>query len=133
MKNIPVMKDIDESISGRRNFVSSVVSVAGTSLIMGWPGISIAEKAGQALTVGQVIDTILKEILNAPFERTVDQLITGSKDQVVTGVVTTMFPTITVIEQTADAGANMIVAHETPFYNHQDQTDWLQEDAAYLL
>ncbi len=126
------MNHIDENTSGRRNFISSVVSVAGTTMIIGWPGISIAKKAGQALTVGQVIDTILKEIPNAPFERTVDQLIAGNKDQVVTGVVTTMFPTMKVIEQTAEAGANMIIAHETPFYNHQDQTDWLQEDVAYL-
>jgi putative NIF3 family GTP cyclohydrolase 1 type 2 len=42
-----------------------------------------------------------------------------------------MFPTLEVIEQTAAAGANLIIAHETPFYNNQDDTDWLQEDDAY--
>jgi putative NIF3 family GTP cyclohydrolase 1 type 2 len=78
-----------------------------------------------------VIDIILKEIPGAPFPKTVDQLRTGRMDQEVTGIVTTMFPTIAVIEQTARVGANMIIAHETPFYNHQDETDWLQEDDAY--
>ena len=52
-------------------------------------------------------------------------------DQEVTGIVTTMFPTLKVIEDTAKAGANFIIAHETPFYNNQDETDWLQEDDAY--
>ena len=52
-------------------------------------------------------------------------------DQEVTGIVTTMFPTMDVIEQTAKAGANFIIAHETPFYNNQDETDWLQQDDAY--
>ncbi len=52
-------------------------------------------------------------------------------DQEVTGIVTTMFPTIEVIEKTAKAGANFIIAHETPYYNNQDETDWLQQDDAY--
>ena len=52
-------------------------------------------------------------------------------EQEVTGIVTTMFPTIEVIERTAKAGANFIIAHETPFYNNQDETDWLQQDDAY--
>jgi hypothetical protein len=36
-----------------------------------------------------------------------------------------------VIERTAKAGANFIIAHETPFYNNQDETEWLKEDDAY--
>ena len=52
-------------------------------------------------------------------------------EQEVTGIVTTMFPTIEVIERTAKAGANFIIAHETPFYNNQDETEWLQQDDAY--
>jgi putative NIF3 family GTP cyclohydrolase 1 type 2 len=36
-------------------------------------------------------------------------------EQKVSGIVTTMFPTIEVIEKTAKVGANFIIAHETPF------------------
>jgi putative NIF3 family GTP cyclohydrolase 1 type 2 len=85
----------------------------------------------QAYTVKQVIDRIMKEVPGAPFENTVDQLRSGSPDQEVTGIVTTMFPTLEVIERTARAGANFIIAHETPFYNNQDETDWLKDDDAY--
>lgn len=100
-------------------------------MIATMPSINVAGAITQTVTVRQVIDTILKEIPNAPFANTVDQLRSGSLDQEVTGVVTTMFPTLEVIEKTAKAGANFIIAHETPFYNNQDETDWLQKDDAY--
>lgn len=116
---------------GRREFLSSITGLAGTSLLLTLPGLSMGKSSALAPTVKQVIDIILKEIPNAPFATTVDQLRTGSMEQEVTGIVTTMFPTLDVIEKSARAGANFIIAHETPFYNNQDETDWLQQDDAY--
>ena len=119
---------------GRRNFCTAVTKLAGTSLVLAWPGASLAggvRPARATYTVQQVIDLILKEIPGAPFATTVDQLRSGSPGQEVTGIVTTTFPTLEVIEKTARAGANLIVAHETPFYNNPDETDWLQGDDAY--
>lgn len=63
--------------------------------------------------------------------QTVDKLRSGSPDQVVTGIVTTMFPTLDVINKTAKAGANMIIAHETPYFNQADETEWLKDDEVY--
>src|SRR5688572_9796799 len=120
-----------DTLSGRRQFLSSVGGLAGTSLLMNLPGVARAAQPVETFTVKQVIDIILKEIPNAPFPKTVDQLRSGSMEQEVTGIVTTMFPTIEVIERTAKAGANFIIAHETPFYNNQDETEWLQQDDAY--
>ena len=126
------MKHTDfDILSGRRKFLSSVGGLVGTSILMTLPGLSSARGLLETITVKQVIDIILKEIPNAPFPKTVDQLRSGNMDQQVTGIVTTMFPTIEVIERTAKAGANFIIAHETPFYNNQDETDWLQQDDAY--
>ena len=118
-------------VSGRRQFLSSVTGLVGTSLLLNLPGVARADGLLETFTVKQVIDIILKEIPNAPFPKTVDQLRSGSMEQEVTGIVTTMFPTIEVIERTAKAGANFIIAHETPFYNNQDETEWLQQDDAY--
>jgi putative NIF3 family GTP cyclohydrolase 1 type 2 len=120
-----------DSFFGRRKFLSSVTGLVGTSMLMTLPGVTGAGGLLQTFTVKQMIDIILKEIPNAPFPKTVDQLRSGSMEQEVTGIVTTMFPTIEVIERTAKAGANFIIAHETPFYNNQDETDWLQQDDAY--
>jgi hypothetical protein len=42
----------------------------------------------------------------------------AAANQMVTGIVTTMFATVAVIEKAAKAGANFIIAHEPTFYNH---------------
>jgi len=119
---------------GRRKFVATFGKLAGVSLLM---SSTQASRAGDfwrlnaPRTVQQVIDIILKEISNPRIQNTVDKIRSGSADQEVTGIVTTMFPTIDVIEKTKQAGANFIIAHETPFYNNPDETDWLKEDEVY--
>ncbi|NUU76657.1 Nif3-like dinuclear metal center hexameric protein [Paenibacillus xylanilyticus] len=64
-------------------------------------------------------------------ENTVDQLISGSMEQLVTGVIVTFMPSQHVIEQAIHQGANLIIAHEPPFYNHHSHTEWLTEDPVY--
>lgn len=118
---------------GRRRFVTTLGKLAGTSLLMTIPGVSNAKSFWKpsALTVQQVIDRILKEIPAPRTQNTVDKIRSGNPDQEATGIVTTMFPTIEVIEKTKKAGANFIIAHETPFCNNPDETDWLKDDDAY--
>ena len=126
------MKFNTDSQYDRRKFLSSCKSLIGSSVLLSsLSGSSLAGSFALGITVKNVIDTILKEIPNAPFPKTVDELRSGSMNQIVTGIVTTMFPTLEVIEKTAKAGANFIIAHETPFYNNQDETDWLKDDDAY--
>ena len=125
---------LDPNGYGRRKFILSMGKLAGTSLVLSVPGLSNAGSIWQpkaTYTVQQVIDIILKEVPNARTENTVDKIRSGSADQTVTGIVTTMFPSIEVIEKTKKIGANFIIAHETPFYNNPDETDWLKDDDAY--
>lgn len=82
-------------------------------------------------TVGQVMDLFIKEVPGAPFKITVDTLKAGSKDTVVTGIVTTMFATIPVIEKAISLHANFIIAHEPSYYNHLDETSWLENDDVF--
>src|SRR6478735_7847552 len=98
---------------GRRKFIATIGALAGTSIVMAVPTVSSARLPGHpqaAFTVQQVIDLILKEVPNARTENTVDKIRSGSPDQEVTGIVTTMFPTIEVIEKTKKIGANFIIA-----------------------
>ena len=81
------------------------------------------------LTVQEIVN-YLSEGITLP-ENTVDLLITGSMDQVVTGIVLAFMPTQLVIEQAIQNGANLIIAHESPFYNHHSRTDWLENDSVY--
>lgn len=104
------MKHIDKYTSyGRRQFLNSFTKLAGASLVLAAPGVNLAENLtsnNATFTVKKIIDRILKEIPGAPFAKTVDQLRSGNPEQEVTGIVTTMFPTLEVIDKTAGAGAN---------------------------
>lgn len=88
-------------------------------------------KLDGSYTVGQIMDMFIKTIPNAPFPNTVDTLKSGSRDAVVTGIVTTMFPTVDVIKKTIALGANFIICHEPTFYNHTDDVSWLQNNEVY--
>ena len=129
------MKETTEpNMYDRRKFITTVGTLAGTSMVLAVPGVSSAGRLWQpkaTFTVQQVIDIILKEVPNARTQNTVDKIRSGSGDQEVRGIVTTMFPSIEVIEKTKKAGANFIIAHETPFYNNNDETEWLKNDDAY--
>ena len=118
--------------SGRRNFLTAVTSSLGLVMI---PDLTFGQitdvNERPALTIQQVIDLILKEIPGAPFQQTVDTIKSGSAQQPVTGIVTTMFATVDVIKKTASAGANFIIAHEPTYYSHTDETGWLDKDAVY--
>jgi putative NIF3 family GTP cyclohydrolase 1 type 2 len=76
-------------------------------------------------TIREIMDIILKEIPGAPFQQTVDTLKSGTPDQKVTGIITTMFPTVNVIKKAINLNANFIIAHEPSFYNHTDDTNWV--------
>lgn len=118
----------------RRQFLINLTQALGSSMLVNTPLLGqrpLAAHSQAPLTVGQVIERILKTIPGAPFPKTVDTLKSGSASQPVTGIVSTMFATAEVIEKAAAAGANFIIAHEPTFYNHADETDWLNNDDVF--
>jgi putative NIF3 family GTP cyclohydrolase 1 type 2 len=117
---------------GRRTFLSSIAKATG-ALLFAAPLRSMAGPfaAPQSWTVGQIMDLFIKEVPGGALQNTVDTLKAGNRGIVVSGIVTTMFATIEVIEQAIALSANFIIAHEPTFYSHQDSTDWLQKDEVY--
>ncbi|MEI9943038.1 MAG: hypothetical protein WDN26_02345 [Chitinophagaceae bacterium] len=107
----------------KRKFITTATKGAGAAMVLAAiPVASFAEeimKPKDVFTVEQVLDIILKEVPDFGTRQSVDSTI-RKYGPVVTGVVTTMFPTLEVIEKTKKAGANLIIAHETPFYNNND-------------
>jgi putative NIF3 family GTP cyclohydrolase 1 type 2 len=119
---------------GRRKFLISVSKSIGASVLLATPVVTFAEgfvQDKQTFTVRQIIDLFLKDVPGAPFNKTVDTLKSGNLDTKVTGIVTTMFATLEVIRKAIDLGANFIIAHEPTFYNHLDETAWLEQDDIY--
>ncbi len=123
--------------SDRRTFIKNTgASLVGASLLGGslfTTAGALAHGQPQAgeLTIQQVIDKIISQIPGGRMEQTVDLVKQGDASQKCTGIVTTFMATAAVIKKAADLGANFIITHEPTFYNHLDNTDWLENDPVY--
>src|ERR1700753_555324 len=118
--------------NSRRKFVGNL-GIA-TAAIAATPLLSKANnllKHDDAIAVGQIMDMFIKTVPGSPFPNTVDTLKAGSRDTVVKGIVTAMFPTVEVIRKAIALNANFIVCHEPTFYNHEDDVSWLQNNDVY--
>jgi putative NIF3 family GTP cyclohydrolase 1 type 2 len=113
----------------RRTFLSTSAAIAAGSAILTTPINSYAYV--KKWTVGEIMDLFISKVSGSPFPNTVDTLKAGSRDSEVSGIVTTMFATIPVINQAKNLGANFIIAHEPTFYNHLDETEWLQNNEVF--
>jgi putative NIF3 family GTP cyclohydrolase 1 type 2 len=81
------------------------------------------------VTVQDVIQA-LKEPVHL-IERTVDTLKSGDPGMTVSGIAVTMTATYSVIKRSMELGANLIITHEPTFYNHLDESVWLENDDVY--
>ncbi|TWV95645.1 Nif3-like dinuclear metal center hexameric protein [Chitinophaga pinensis] len=125
-------RDNNTSIN-RRTFLTQITA-AGSAIVLSSPLTAMAAgflPVQEKITVGQIMDAFIKEVPGGPFPNTVDTLKSGNRDVVVTGIVTTMFPTVEVTKKAIALHANFIISHEPAFYNHADETDWLQKDDVY--
>lgn len=116
---------------GRRRFITVTGKALASAALLSSTVNGFAMPSTATVTVGEIMDAFIGEVPGAPFERTVDTLKAGNRDLKVTGIVTTMFATVEVIEKAVRTGANFIITHEPTFYNHLDQTDWLENDDVY--
>jgi putative NIF3 family GTP cyclohydrolase 1 type 2 len=119
---------------GRRTFIATLTKALGATVLLSAPAAGLAHSFGapeKSWTVGQIMDLFIRQVPGGPLEKTVDTLKAGNRDITVTGIVTTMFATLEVIQKAIALGANFIIAHEPTFYNHQDETDWLRQDEVY--
>ncbi len=114
----------------RRKFFTRVSQAVGAAVA--FPGASLLANTSQkSWTVGDIMDLFTKAVPGAPLSQTVDTLKAGNREIRVTGIVTTMFPTIDVIRRAISLNANLIIVHEPTYYNHLDQTEWLSDDPVY--
>ncbi len=113
----------ESDTSNRRSFIQKTGLLLGGAALLNIPAISIAQKISnkfETYTVQNIIDLIIKEAKLSPFKDTVDNIKAGSADQIVTGIISTMFPTVAIIEEAVKLKANLIIAHEPTFYSAVD-------------
>ena len=112
----------------RRKFISTVTVTAAGGLVAPLGGALFAQ---DAKTVQSVIDMLIAAASSGIYPKTVDTVKSSNADQPVKGVVTTFMANAEVIKKAIDLGANLIVTHEPTYYNHEDNTDWLEKDDVY--
>jgi putative NIF3 family GTP cyclohydrolase 1 type 2 len=108
------------------------MTAAGSMALLSIPLAGTAANRGpdkRAMTVQDIINLILAEGKLLPIKDTVDTIKAGQASQEVTGIVTTMFTTVAVIEEAVRLKANFIIAHEPTFYNHKDDTQWVKDNS----
>src|SRR5882672_4589176 len=99
----------------RRSFLAAAATVA------------MAQES-RALTVGQIVERIQKNV-GVPWRtETVDKIIFGNADTPVKGIATTMMATLDVVQRASALGHNFIITHEPTFWEHQDTTTALTGD-----
>jgi len=82
------------------------------------------------LTAADVIELLTAHI--GKIDNTVDRLKFGDAREEVKGIAVAFMPTSRVLEQAAASGANLLIAHEGPFFSHHDAfEETVAEDAVY--
>lgn len=90
------------------------------------------------MTINEIIDVLKKNSSTLYWGKEInehttrDQILYGDTNQICTGIVTTCYASVEVIEKAGKAGYNLIIAHEAAFWNHGDHTDWLKDNTAFI-
>jgi putative NIF3 family GTP cyclohydrolase 1 type 2 len=86
------------------------------------------------MKAGEIVDRI-KQHLASPWRETTyrDTFKSGGPDTDVTGIATTCFVTMDVVQRASAAGLNMIVPHEDTFWNDRDDTAVVSGDPLYQI
>jgi len=82
-------------------------------------------------TARQIISQMQQHLTCQWSQETVDTFKSGNPDDVVTGVVVSMFANMETLRQAVAKNCNLIIVHEPTFYNHLDKTDWLENNPVY--
>ena len=130
------MENKDQKQYDRKQFIRDTIKMtAGIAL---WSSSSAAYGISAAggrkeYTVQDVIDIILQSYPGERFKDTVDTIKSGTATATVTGIVTTMFPTVEVITKAIEQKANLIIAHEPAFFNGSDNKEWIKDNRLVAL
>lgn len=79
------------------------------------------------MKIAEVIERIEKKHGVLPLEKTCDGVIYGNTDQNCTGIILTCNPSISILQQAAELGYNLVICHESTFYHGYDEREKIQK------
>jgi putative NIF3 family GTP cyclohydrolase 1 type 2 len=84
------------------------------------------------MTAREVL-ALMKQNLGSPWNESTyrDVFHAGNPDIEVKGIATTFMATLDLIQRAHAAGLNMVISHETTYWNDRDDTNGLTADAVY--
>ncbi len=83
------------------------------------------------MKIQEAIDKVVAYHPDLGRETDTDVLKYGDPEKECSGIAVTCFGSSDVIRKAAEKGANLLIVHEPLFWNHPDQTGWLQDDLIY--
>ena len=94
-------------------------------------GVLLAGLPRKDMTIQDVINLIVEEIPGAPWDSSVDTIKSGDPTRPVRAVLTTFLATHPIIDYAVRHNVNLVITHEPIFYNHLDETGWLETNPVY--
>jgi putative NIF3 family GTP cyclohydrolase 1 type 2 len=83
------------------------------------------------MQVRELVDRLLQDMGVSFRPDTVDTLKEGSLEDAVRGVTVTFLATQRVLERARELGDNVVITHEPTYYNHLDETSFLEGDPVF--
>lgn len=92
---------------------------------------SAQNNSGEQLSAQMVVDLMKKHVSCPWTEKTVDTFKAGNPQDRVAGIAVCMFADMKVLRQAVAQHCNFILTHEPIFYNHSDETNFLENDPVF--
>jgi putative NIF3 family GTP cyclohydrolase 1 type 2 len=115
--------------TGRMNFTSALLRLQ-LAVVLFYCTSQLHAQA-PSLTAQQVINKMREAAGVTVMPNTVDTIKAGDAQTVVTGIASTITPTMDVLRRAVAAHDNLIITHEPSFYNHLDQDTIVKNDPVY--
>ena len=115
----------------KRKMKTSVFICASLALIvLATPAIS--QNSSARPTATEVIDLIIEKTGVPSINNTGDVIRGGNPNTPITGIITTMFPTMDILKEAVAKNCNLIISHEPLYWSSRENTELYANDPVFI-
>lgn len=78
----------------------------------------MTDTLAEPLTAARIVERVVPAVAAPPRPATVDGIVAGDPNTVVTGIAVTVAATLDVLQRAVASGANLVISHEPLYYDH---------------